>query len=76
MLDEYGCDYDWTPEPRRMVTAVLPHPDHGRLVEKVLLMVSSLISYKGCLYSLSWRTGDLAYYLPAHGEPAAAGCCC
>ena len=35
MYDEYGCDFDWTPEPRKMITAVLPHPGHGRLVEKV-----------------------------------------
>ena len=26
MYDEYGCDYDWTPEPRKMMTAVLPTP--------------------------------------------------
>ena len=71
-MDEYGCDYDWTPEPRRMVTAVLAHPGHGRLVEKVMMMVSSVIAYQGCFYTLSWRAGDVAFYQPAYGEEV---CC-
>jgi hypothetical protein len=76
MLDEYGCDYDWTPEPRKLVTAVLPHPGHGRLVEKVMLMVSSVICFKDCHYSLSWRSGDVAYYQPVHLEPVPEPCSC
>ena len=76
MYDEYGCDVDWTPEPRKMITAVLPHPGHGRLVEKMMLMVSSLISFKGCLYTLSWYGGGVAYYQPAYGEPVTEGCGC
>ncbi len=54
MYDEYGCDFDWTPEPRKMITAVLPHPGHGRLVEKVMMMVSYVICFKDCFYTLSW----------------------
>ena len=72
-MDEYGCDFDWTPEPRKMVTAVLAHPGHGRLVERVMLVVSSVIAYKGCFYTLSWRTGDVAFYQPAYGEEV-CGC--
>jgi len=42
MIDENGQDLNWTPEPRKLVTAVLPHPIHGRLVEKIMLMIYSL----------------------------------
>jgi len=75
-MDEYGCDFDWTPEPRKLVTAVLPHPGHGRLVEKVMWMVSSVICFKECLYTLSWLSGDEAYYQPAFAETVTEGCCC
>ena len=76
MYDEYGCDYDWTPEPRKMMTAVLPHPGHGRLVEKVMMVVSSIICYKECFYTLSWWSGDVAYYQPAYAETVTEGCGC
>ncbi len=76
MYDEYGCDFDWTPEPRRFITAVLPHPGHGRLVERVLGMISYVICFKECLYTLSWYAGDVAYYQPASGEPVTEGCAC
>jgi hypothetical protein len=76
MIDECGCDFDWTPEPRQWVTAVLPHPGHGRLVEKVMGMISYVICFKECLYTLSWYAGDVAYYQPAYGEPVHEGCCC
>lgn len=76
MYDEYGCDFDWTPEPRKMITAVLPHPGHGRLVEKAMMMISYVICFKDCLYTLSWHGGDVAYYQPAHGEPVSEGCGC
>jgi hypothetical protein len=70
-MDEYGCDFDWTPEPRKMVTAVLPHPIHGRLVEKLMLMIYHGICFKGCYYTLSWRDGDVCFYQPAFAE----ACC-
>lgn len=73
LMDEYGCDFDWTPEPRKLVTAVLAHPIHGRLVEKVMWMVSSVICFKECFYTLSWQAGDVAYYQPVHLE--AETCC-
>lgn len=70
-MDEYGHDFTWTPEPRKMVTAVLPHPIHGRLVEKIMLMINHCISFKGRFYTLSWRDGDICFYKPA----LAAACC-
>jgi hypothetical protein len=70
-MDEFGNDFDWTPEPRKMVTAVLPHPIHGRLVEKLMLMINRGICFKGCFYTLSWRDGDVCFY-----EPAFAEACC
>ena len=73
MLDENGRDFNWTPEPTKLVTAVLPHPGHGRLVEKAMLLVSRVICFKKCFYTLSWRDGGVAYYQPAYGE-AVTGC--
>lgn len=73
MMDENGHDLNWTPEPRKLVTAVLAHPSHGRLVEKVMWMVSSIIFFKGCVYTLRWCSGDEAYYQPAFAEPKT--CC-
>jgi hypothetical protein len=75
MIDEYGVDYDWTPEPRKLVTAVLPHPGHGRLVEKIMLMISYTICFKGSYYTLSWRDGDYAFYEPAALEALGPACC-
>ena len=68
MIDENGQDLNWTPEPRKMVTAVLAHPFHGRLVEKLMLMIYNTICFKGSLYHLSWREGGVAYYEPACAE--------
>ena len=59
-----------------MVTAVLPHPGHGRLVEKAMMMVAYVINFKDCLYTLSWYGGGVAYYQPAYGEPVTEGCGC
>ena len=76
MIDECGCDMNWTPEPRKMVTAVLAHPGHGRLVEKAMMMVAYVINFKDCLYTLSWYGGGVAYYQPAYGELVPEGCGC
>ena len=70
-MDEYGFDFNWTPEPRKPITAVLPHPGHGRLVEKVILMINNTICFQGSFYTLSWRDGDVAFYRPAF----ARACC-
>lgn len=51
-------------EPPKLITAILPHPLHGRLVERVLLMVTKQINLQGVRYTLSWRDHDLAFYQP------------
>jgi hypothetical protein len=62
-MDEHGCDFNFY-EERKPLTAVFPHPEHGRLVERVVLMVSPFICLKGCWYSLSWLDRDVAFYQP------------
>jgi len=64
MLTEHGQSLEWTPEAPKLITAILPHPLHGRLVERLLLMVSHQLNIKGVRYVLSWRDHDLAYYEP------------
>jgi hypothetical protein len=75
MIDENGQDLNWTPEPRKLVTAVLQHPIHGRLVENIMLMIYHCICFKGCAYTLSWRDGDVAFYRPALVEAMGPTCC-
>ncbi len=65
-MDEYGFDpftalYE---EPENVVTAVLPHPLHGRLVERVILWVRPSLTIKGRPYKLSWYGDGIAYYQP------------
>jgi hypothetical protein len=68
MLTEYGQDLEVADEffigGSDLITAILPHPFHGRLVERVLLMVVSNINVEGVRYKLSWRDGALAFYQP------------
>jgi hypothetical protein len=65
MLNEYGQDLMGEElEPPKLITAILPHPLHGRLVERVLLTVSKQINLHGVRYTLSWRDRDLAFYQP------------
>jgi hypothetical protein len=47
-----------------LITAILPHPSHGRLTEFPLLMVNKHITVEGMRYVLIWRDRDLAYYQP------------
>ena len=47
-----------------LITAILPHPIHGRLIEFPLLMVNKQINVEGLRYVLVWRDGALAYYRP------------
>ncbi len=65
-MDEYGFDFDFEFE-RKPLTAVFPHPDHGRLVERVIMMVWPCICLKDCWYTLSWRDNDVAFYQPQAG---------
>lgn len=49
---------------RKPLIAVLPHPMHGRLIERVVLMVNHIIDYKGYKYTYSWRNNGVVYYRP------------
>ena len=64
MLTESGQSLDRTPEVPELITAILPHPFHGRLVERVILMVNKNITMEGMRYTLSWRDHELAFYRP------------
>jgi len=67
MLTETGQGLE-VPEEQfvgiNLITAILPHPVHGRLMEFPLLMVNKQISIEGVRYVLVWRDGALAYYRP------------
>ncbi len=54
-----------TAEPEQIVTAVLPHPLHGRLVERVIFWVRPHLDMKGSHYALTWWADGVAYYKPA-----------
>lgn len=67
MLTEYGKSIEEgpeSPEALNLITAILPHPFHGRLTEFPLLMVNKQINVEGVRYDLVWRDGALAYYRP------------
>lgn len=51
-------------EPTQLVTAVLPHPLHGRLVERLILFVQHKLDWKGRHYKLTWWGDGVAYYEP------------
>jgi hypothetical protein len=68
MLTEYGQSLEVSEEffvgGSDLITAILPHPLHGRLVERALLMVVKQINVEGVRYALIWRDGSLAFYQP------------
>jgi hypothetical protein len=72
MLTEYGQSLEVSEEyfigASHLITAVLPHPLHGRLVERLMLMVTKNISLEGVRYVLSWRDGAVAFYQPVTPE--------
>jgi len=65
-MELYQVDpYTEAPEgPAQIVTAVLPHLLHGRLVERVILWVRPHLDWKGQRYKLTWWGGGVAYYEP------------
>ncbi len=66
MLNEYG--HNMSAENKdldKLVVAVLPHPFHGRLVERVILWVRPHINLKGERYRLTWWSDGVAYYEPS-----------
>lgn len=73
MLDPYGTGIDPLPNNdtlRLPLVAVFPHPFHGRLVERVILMVSHAFNFKGIRYRFAWKDSGVAYYFP-EPEPVA-----
>lgn len=68
-MDEYGFGLNWECDIfRKPLTAIFPHPLHGRLVEKVVLMVSRLITFDEVPYVISWRHDNVIYYRPLARE--------
>lgn len=49
-------------EAEVIVTAVLPHPLHGRLVERVIFYVRPALEWEGRRYKLTWWGEGVAYY--------------
>jgi hypothetical protein len=71
MLDECGSGHDPAPDNdtlRKPLVAVFPHPLHGRLVERVVLMVSHMFNYNGVRYRFTWKDSGVAYYAPEAEE--------
>ncbi len=76
MLDQYGTGIDPLPDNdtlRKPLVAVFPHPLHGRLTERVILMVSHMFNYKGIRYRFTWKNSGVAYYAPEAEELVTAG---
>lgn len=65
-MDDWGFDpyTSYYEGAEHVVTAVLPHPLHGRLVERVILWVRPYVALKGQKYKLSWWADGIAYYYP------------
>ncbi len=71
MLDAYGTGLDPLPQHEVLgvpLVAVFPHPLHGRLIERVVLMVSNTINFKGTKYKYSWKHDGVVYYNPISAE--------
>lgn len=65
MLNEQGHDITGIEtDDSKLVVAVLPHPLHGRLVERVILWVRPYVNLKGERYKLTWWSDGVAYYEP------------
>jgi hypothetical protein len=65
MIDEHGFDLCSGPsEQAQIVTAVLPHPVHGRLTERLIPLLRRYLSFGGSPYVLCWRDHGVAYYTP------------
>jgi hypothetical protein len=74
MLDECATGIDPNPENdtlKKLLVAVFPHPFHGRLVERVVMMVSHAFNYKGIRYRFTWKNSGVAYYTPQAEETVA-----
>lgn len=70
MLSESAQDLFYIPEESNPLVAVFPHPLHGRLTERVIIMVIGRMEYMGLDYQLSWRDGDVAFYEVVGASPS------
>ena len=65
MRTETGLDMtESTVSFDKLITAVLAHPFHGRLVERPILYVRPDLTLKGERYKLTWWGEGVAYYEP------------
>ena len=66
MMDENGFDLTGgtAHEYAMPLTAVLPHPVHGRLTERLIPLVRRFLSFGGSPYRLCWRDEGVVYYTP------------
>ena len=66
MIDEHGFDLNGPQngEKAQIITAVLPHPIHGRLTERFIPLVRRFLSFGGAPYRLCWRDHGTVYYTP------------
>ena len=65
MRTETGLDMtESTVDFGRLITAVLAHPFHGRLVERPIRYVRPDRTLKGERYKLTWWGEGVAYYEP------------
>jgi hypothetical protein len=59
----YGADpFTEAEQAEVLVVAVLPHPLHGRLVDKMIYYVRPDLEFEGQLYKLTWWAEGVAYY--------------
>jgi hypothetical protein len=66
MRTESGMDMmESTVNFDNLITAVLAHPFHGRLVERPILYVRPNLTLKGERYKLTWWGEGVAYYEPS-----------
>ena len=62
-MDNITDPFTTAPEEAEvLVTAVLPHPLHGRLVEKMIFYVRPDLEFEGQHYELTWWAAGVAYY--------------
>ncbi len=63
MVDNITDPFTAAPqEAEVLVRAVLAHPLHGRLVEKLIFYVRPDLDFEGQHFELTWWGGGVAYY--------------
>ena len=55
-------------ETEVLVSAVLAHPLHGRLVDKLIFYVRPDLEFEGQRYKLTWWGAGVAYYKAVAGS--------